>query len=56
MATNRKPNVRSAAAPKEAAAAESLKTAYEIHTLAQLLYARIAAPAIPMPVAPPVFH
>jgi hypothetical protein len=56
MATNRKPNTRTATPPSDAAAAEALKTAYEIHTLAQLLYARMAAPAIPMPVAPPVFH
>lgn len=56
MTTNRKPNARPAAPPKEPAAAEALKTAYEIHTLAQLLYARMAAPAVSMPVTPPVFH
>ena len=33
---------------------DDLQTAYQVHTLAQLLYARLAAPAW-SPFAPPLF-
>lgn len=35
---------------------DTLRIAYEIHTLAQLIYARLTAPVYPPPVAPPIFH
>lgn len=52
----KKPNARPAESRTDAAAADALKTAYEIHTLAQMLYTRLAVPAVPAPAPPAIFH
>lgn len=51
----KQPNVRPAGPAKEAPP-DGLKAAYEIHTLAQLVYARLAGPAYGPPIVPPFYH